>query len=140
MRSWKERLAHTLLFEAGGVMMVTPLASGLSGHDSGRIGPLAVFMASFAMLWNLVWNRLFDHWVPTRRRRLDQRMAQALGFELGILVATLPVVAWWLGIGLGEAFWLDLGFMAFFLVYALVFNTAFDHFMQRRLQRRKEPA
>lgn len=140
MRSWKERLAHTLLFEALGLAIVIPASSALTGHDTGQIGPLAIFLATFAMLWNLVWNRLFDHWVPTRRRSLLQRGAQSLGFELGILIATLPVVAWWLDIGLVEAFWLDLGFMLFFLVYALVFNTAFDHYMQRRLQRRKEPA
>ncbi|MBB3231797.1 PACE efflux transporter [Halomonas stenophila] len=136
MRSWKERLTHTLLFEAGGLVMVTPLASWVSGHGPGEIGVLALGLATTAMLWNLVWNRLFDGWVPTRRRSLVQRLAQALGFELGLLVMTLPVVAWWLAIGLAEAFWLDLGFMLFFLAYALVFNTLFDHVMRRRLAQR----
>ncbi|MDL4864212.1 PACE efflux transporter [Halomonas elongata] len=135
MRSWKERVTHTLLFEMGGLVMVTPLASWLTGHGLGEIGVLAVGLASAAMLWNLVWNRLFDIWVPTRRRTLVQRLAQAFGFELGLLIMTLPVVAWWLGIGIIEAFWLDLGFMLFFLAYAMVFNTAFDHVMRRRLAR-----
>lgn len=115
--------------------MVTPLASWLTGHGLGEIGMLAVGLASAAMLWNLIWNRLFDVWVPTRRRSLVQRMAQAFGFELGLLIMTLPAVAWWLGIGLIEAFWLDLGFMLFFLAYAMVFNTMFDHVMRRRLAR-----
>ncbi|RTQ98913.1 PACE efflux transporter [Halomonas nitroreducens] len=133
MRSWKERLSHTLLFETGGLIMVTPLASWVSGHGFGEVGVLALGLATIAMLWNLVWNRLFDAWVPTRRRSLVQRLGQALGFELGLLVTTLPVVAWWLSIGLVEAFWLDLGFMLFFLAYALVFNTLFDHVMRRYL-------
>ncbi|XKE45895.1 PACE efflux transporter [Halomonas organivorans] len=133
MRSWKERLTHTLLFEAGGLVMVTPLASEVTGHGLGEIGVLALGLATTAMLWNLVWNRLFDAWVPTRRRSLRQRFAQAFGFELGLLVTTLPAVAWWLGIGLVEAFWLDLGFMLFFLAYALVFNTLFDLAMRRYL-------
>lgn len=137
MRSWTERVTHMVLFEAGGLVMVTPLASGITGHGMGEIGVLAVGLASVAMLWNLVWNRLFDRWVPTRRRSLVQRLAQAFGFELGLLVMTLPVVAWWLGIGLVEAFWLDLGFLLFFLAYALVFNTAFDHVMRQRLARRE---
>lgn len=136
MRSWRERLAQTTLFEAGGLVLVTPVASWLTGHGIGQMGLLTVSLATFAMLWNLVWNRLFDHWVPTRRRSLVQRVAQALGFELGLLVMTLPVVAWWLAIGVVEAFWLDLGFMLFFLVYALVFNSVFDLVMQRRLARR----
>lgn len=133
MRSWKERLSHMVLFEATGLAIVIPLSSALSGHDTGSIGVLAVGISSAAMLWNLIWNRLFDSWVPTRRRSLAQRIAQAAGFELGLLIATLPVVAWWLEIGLVEAFWLDLGFMLFFLVHALVFNTTFDHVMRRRL-------
>ena len=137
MRSWRERLLHTTLFEAGGLVLVTPLASWLTGHGIGRLGLLTVSLATFAMLWNLVWNRLFDRWVPTRRRSLAQRVAQALGFELGLLVMTLPVVAWWLGIGMVEAFWLDLGFMLFFLGYALIFNSAFDGIMQRRLANRR---
>ncbi len=133
MRSWKERMAHSMLFELGGLALVTPLASLMSGHAIGDIGVLAIGLASLAMLWNLAWNRLFDHWVPTRRRSFLQRLVQALGFESGLLVMTLPVVAWWLEVGWIEAFWLDLGFVMFFLCYAMVFNTAFDVVMRRRL-------
>ncbi|WP_027962184.1 PACE efflux transporter [Halomonas halodenitrificans] len=135
MRSWRERLTHMVLFEALGLAIVIPASSALTGHGSGEIGVLAVGLATVAMLWNLVWNRLFDVWVPSRRRSLWQRIAQAGGFELGLLLMTLPAVAWWLQIGLVEAFWLDLGFMLFFLFYALIFNTAFDRIMHRLLAR-----
>lgn len=133
MRSWGERLLHTTLFEAGGLLMATPLASWLTGHGIAQMGLLTVVLATFAMLWNLVWNRWFDRWVPTRKRSLMQRIAQSLGFEAGLLIMTLPGVAWWLEMGIVEAFWLDLGFMLFFLVYALVFNTLFDVWMRHRL-------
>lgn len=135
MRSMRERLLHSLLFEAGGLVLVTPLAGWITGHGLGELGVLTVALATFAMLWNLGWNRLFDAWVPTRRRSLRQRLAQTFGFELGLLVMTLPLVAWWLGIGLVEAFWLDLGFMLFFMGYAMVFNSAFDAWMRRYLAR-----
>ncbi|MGQ7248768.1 PACE efflux transporter [Halomonas sp. V046] len=133
MRSWKERVMHMVLFEFGGLVIVTPLASALSGHGLAEIGILAVGLATAAMAWNLVWNWGFDRIVPTRQRSLSQRLAQAFGFELGLLVMTLPAVAWWMEIGLIEAFWLDAGFMLFFLIYAMVFNTVFDRVMQRRL-------
>ena len=133
MRSWGERVLHMTLFEVGGLVIVTPLSSWLTGHGIGELGLLAAAISTLAMLWNLVWNRMFDHWVPTRQRTLLQRSVQALGFELGLLIVTLPGVAWWLGIGIVEAFWLDLGFMLFFLFYALIFNTAFDAWMRRRL-------
>lgn len=133
MRSWKERLAHTVLFEAGGLLMVTPLASWLTGHGMAETGVLAAGLATAAMLWNLVWNRLFDVLVPTRRRGLWQRLAQAGGFELGLVVMTLPAVAWWMGITLWNALWLNAGFMLFFLAYGMAFNTLFDLVMRRRL-------
>ena len=126
---------HTLLFEAGGLVMVTPLASWLTGHGMDEMGALAVGLATAAMAWNLVWNRGFDALVPTRRRSVGQRFAQACGFELGLLVMTLPAVAWWLDIGLLEALWLDAGLVLFFLAYAMVFNTLFDVVMRRRLAR-----
>ncbi|WP_168012625.1 PACE efflux transporter [Halomonas salinarum] len=133
MRSIKERLMHSALFEAGGLLMVTPLANLLSGHGMGKLGVLGVALATLAMGWNLIWNRLFDHWVPSRRRSFVQRLAQALGFETGLVVLSLPWVAWWLDIGLLEALWLDIGFVLFFLVYGLIFNTLFDRVMRRRL-------
>ncbi|MBY5926378.1 MULTISPECIES: PACE efflux transporter [Halomonas] len=134
MRSLKERLVHMVSFELGGLVIVTPLASMLSGHGLAEMGVLAAGLATAAMLWNLVWNWMFDRWVPSRRRTLQQRLAQAFGFELGLLVMTLPAVAWWMNIGLVEAFWLDAGFMLFFLIYAMVFNSLFDRIVERRLQ------
>lgn len=136
MRTWKERVAHMSLFEVGGLLIVTPLASWLSGHGLLEIGGLAVVIATMAMLWNLVWNRLFDVWVPSRRRTFAQRLAQAVGFELGLLVTTLPLIAWWLEIGLVEALVMDVGFIVFFLFYAMAFNTLFDRIMLRRLAAR----
>ena len=136
MRTWKERVAHMTLFEIGGLLIVTPLASWLSGHGLLEIGGLAIVIATMAMLWNLVWNRLFDVWVPSRRRSFTQRLAQAVGFELGLLVTTLPLIAWWLDISLLEALVMDIGFIVFFLLYAMAFNTLFDRIMLRRLAAR----
>ncbi|PSJ20113.1 transmembrane pair domain-containing protein, partial [Halomonas sp. ND22Bw] len=101
-------------------------ASWLTGHGLGEMGVLAAGLATAATLWNLVWNRIYDVLVPTRQRSLGQRFAQSFGFELGLLVMTLPAVAWWMDITLMEAFWMDLGFLLFFLAYAMVFNTLFD--------------
>jgi uncharacterized membrane protein len=135
MRSVKERLLHSALFEAGGLMVVTPLANVFSGHGMGQLGALGIAMATMAMLWNLIWNRIFDHWVPSRKRSFLQRLAQALGLEIGLVALTLPGVAWWLEIGFVEALWLDIGYVLFFLAYGLIFNTLFDRAVRRHLAR-----
>jgi uncharacterized membrane protein len=38
----------------------------------------------------------------------------------------VPLIAWWLGIGLWEALVMDLALVVFFLVYTFAFNWAFD--------------
>ena len=44
----------------------------------------------------------------------------------GLLVALLPFIAWYLEIGLLEAFFLDVSFTLFYLVYTFVFNWLYD--------------
>ena len=41
-------------------------------------------------------------------------------------IVALPVMSWWLDIGLLEALVLDLGFVLFYLVYAFVYNWSYD--------------
>ncbi len=47
-------------------------------------------------------------------------------FEAGLLLILLPPIAWYLGIGLVEAFFMDLAIAAFYVAYAFVFNLAYD--------------
>lgn len=90
---------------------------------------VAVGSSVIAILWNLVFNMLFERWEAgreTRGRSVGRRVAHALGFEGGLALMLIPLVAWGLGVTLAEAFWLDLGLLSFFLVYTFVFNWAFD--------------
>ena len=82
------------------------------------------------MAWNMAFNTGFEAWErrqADRRRTLRRRVAHAIGFEGGMVAMTLPLIAWWLGMGWWEALLTDLGLMAFFLVYAFAFNWVFDH-------------
>ncbi|WP_158774852.1 PACE efflux transporter [Cobetia sp. L2A1] len=135
MRSKKERLAQAGLLELGGIVIVAPLSVLVTGHDLASMGTLAIMMSSLAVIWSIAWNWLFDRWVPTRTRSFGQRVLQALGFEAGLVVVTVFIVAAWLDIGLWQALLLDLGFVIFFLVWALIFNSVFDAVMKYRMDR-----
>ena len=54
------------------------------------------------------------------------RIMHAVSFELGLLVVTLPIVAYWLSMSLWKALFTDLGFVVFYLIYAFVYNYVFD--------------
>lgn len=61
-----------------------------------------------------------------RLKRLWERVLHALLFELGFLLIALPLTAWWLGISLWQALWLDIGMALFYVVYAFFYNLAYD--------------
>jgi uncharacterized membrane protein len=47
-------------------------------------------------------------------------------FEVGLTALLLPFVMLYLGIGPLEALLMDIGFAAFYMVYAFAFNLAYD--------------
>ena len=128
MQGPKRRIVYVTAYE-GIAILVTTIAMMLLGFGAAHAGGASVLASAVAILWNLAWNWLFEAWEArqaTGGRGVRRRVAHAIGFEGGLLVFLVPLMAWWLGIGLVEAFILDLGFLAFFLVYTFVFNLAFD--------------
>ena len=89
----------------------------------------AVAASAIAVVWNLIFNTLFERWESRQVRRgrsVGRRIAHAIGFEGGLVFTLVPLFAWWLEISLWQAFVLDLGLIVFFLVYTFVFNLLFD--------------
>lgn len=132
MRSQADRLRHTLLFEGLALVTCTPLASWVLNEDISKIGSMAVFLSITAMVCNYLFNLAFDHVLkrlgrPVHHRPPRLRCIHAVLFEGSFLVVTVPVVAWWLEMGLWQAFMTDVGFACFFLLYAYVFNLGYDH-------------
>ena len=54
------------------------------------------------------------------------RILHAILFEAGLLIVLMPLIAWYLGISLLQAFLMDVAFAAFYMVYAFTFNWAYD--------------
>jgi len=131
MQGLRRRVVFVVLYEGIAVASTSlGLAAVSGGADHlGSASMVAVGSSVIAILWNLVFNWLFERWESgraTRGRGLGRRIAHALGFEGGLAVMLIPLVAWGLGVTLREAFWLDIGLLGFFLVYTFVFNWAFD--------------
>lgn len=131
MRTSADRLRHTILFELIGLMTVTPLASWILDKDMTKIGTMSICISLTAMMCNYVFNLAFDHALIKLGRQLDDRppwlrTLHAVLFESSLLIITLPFVAWWLDMTLWHAFITDIGFALFFLVYAYVYNWAYD--------------
>ncbi|MFS2004419.1 PACE efflux transporter [Duganella sp. CT11-25] len=130
MQGIKRKVIYATLFELIAVALTSSLLMLLlAGHDAGHAGVAAVASSIIALLWNLVYNTLFEAWEarqPTRGRGWMRRAAHAIGFEGGLVVILVPLFAWWLDISLWQAFVLDLGLVLFFMVYTFLFSLAFD--------------
>jgi len=132
LRSLVDRLRQILLFEVGGLLLITPpfvWVSGVTLIDS--LGLLAI-LAAIAAAWNAAYNTCFDL-IEGRltgraadRRPFPLRAAQALGFELGLLALSLPVVMGWTGMDWLTALLADLGLALAYVAYAFVFNLGYD--------------
>lgn len=130
MRSFPDRVRHTVLFEIIGLALVIPGGAMLFNLPATHMGVIGVGSATVATLWNFVYNLGFDHamlrFTGHTRKSLRLRVLHALLFEGGLLVLLLPPMAWYLGMGLWETFVMDLAIVVFYVVYAFLFNLAYD--------------
>src|SRR5690554_2687042 len=130
MRTARDRIRHTILFEIFGLLLVTPLGALAFAMPLQDIGVIGIGGATLAMLGNYIYNygfdRLMQRWRGTTLKTLPLRVLHAILFELGLLLALLPLIAWYLGITLWQALVMDIAFALFYMVYAFVFNLAYD--------------
>ncbi|MFJ4143603.1 multidrug/biocide efflux PACE transporter [Pseudomonas sp. NPDC089734] len=138
VKSLKERILHALLFELIGLIICAPLLAWIMDESLGKMGALTVMISTAAMLWNMLFNALFDR---IRRKTgfamtFGARVVHAVCFEGGLILAVVPLAAWWLSISLMQAFWLDIGVLLFFLPYTMAFNWTYDALRERIVQRR----
>ena len=123
-----ERIGHALAFEVIALLICAPLFSWLMNTTMTEMGALTLAISLIAMVWNVVYNAGFDQ--LQRRlgftRTLTVRVLHAAVFETGLIIVAVPLAAVWLNITLWQAFVLDIGLLAFFLPYTMVFNWVYD--------------
>lgn len=132
LRSPLDRVRQVVLFEIGGLLLITPpfvWASGMPAMNS--LGLLAL-IALIAAGWNAVYNTSFD-WIEGRltgrtadRRPYRMRLLHASGFEGGLILLSLPIVIAWTGMGWVDALMADIGLALAYVLYAFVFNLGYD--------------
>ena len=129
--SFTARVIHMLGFEVFGIIIFTPFAMFVLNESILHIGILAIIVSLIAMIWNLIYNYIFDLVESSLNghrsiRKIFMRIVHALLFEAGLLIVTIPLVAYWLDMSLLSAFLVDIAFVVFYLIYAFFYNYIFD--------------
>jgi len=123
------RVFQAVLYEAVAVAFVGPVLGLLFLQPLWSALGLAVCMSLVALAWNYVFNGWFEAWEArqtVRGRSLRRRPAHGVGFEGGLVIMLVPIMAWWMDTTLWVAFIADLGILGFFFVYAVAFTWTFD--------------
>jgi len=131
MRSVPDRIRHAVSFEILGLLAVTPLGALVFNMPIHDIGVVSLVSATIATGWNFAYNYMFD-WVLQRTAGTTaksglMRVYHAVLFEMGLLTVLMPFIAWYLGVSLWQALVMDVSFSLFYMLYAFVFNWAYDH-------------
>lgn len=129
MQGKKRKVVQAILYELVGMAFVSPMIAYAFDETLAYSGTLAALLSLSAMSWNMLFNALFERWEARqveRSRTLRRRLLHAAGFEGGLAILLVPLMAWWLHISFVEAFVADLGLLLFFLIYAFVFQWGFD--------------
>lgn len=131
LRSGKDRLRYTVVFECLLMVFLIPAGAIFFDKGLGEIGLLGMILSGKAMLINLIYNWVFDQ-VDAKKGRVSSdrgvigRILHASGFELSLLITSLPIYCWWLDITIVEALVTDLVVTSFVVAYTYVFTLGYD--------------
>ena len=128
------RLTYVALFELIAIFFSSLLLSGMSDGDVAGSLPVAVTTSVVAVVWNYIYNTLFERWERKnniQKRTLLIRIVHTTLFEAMFIILIVPFFMWFYDVGLVKAFMMEVGLLTFFFVYAFVFTWLFDRMFLR---------
>jgi len=130
MRTFRDRVRHALMFEAVALAIFIPGSAVVFDQPLNHMGVIGIASATIATLWNFVFNMAFDRVMLYVRGSVQKtmaiRVAHTFLFEAGLVVMLIPMIAWYLRIGLWAALLMDLAIVTFYLLYGFLFNIVYD--------------
>ena len=126
--SHKERMLHMVLFEVVALIFMAIAATYIVGGRAVKMAGLALSLSLIAMTWNYVYNYGYDkiYGADRSKRTKKTRILHGLGFELGLMLVSFPLLMWVLQLDFWTVLVMDIGIVIFFVLYAIAFNWAYD--------------
>lgn len=129
MQGSTRKIFQAILYESIGILVLSPSISLIYDQGLAHAGALSLMLSASALVWNVFYNHIFECWEarqPQRARTFSRRLLHSLGFEGGLVLLLVPLVAWWLSISWWAALVTDMVLFVFFFLYALCFQWMFD--------------
>ncbi len=99
LRSGKDRLRYSITFEASLLALLVPVGALFSSKPVSDVGILGLMLCLKALFVSLAFSWVFDHYDATHGQASSDRSAMgrllhALGFEVTLLITSLPIYMW----------------------------------------------
>lgn len=106
-RSPYERTFHAVSYELIGIITSAPIIAFISGKPMAESGFLALIVSIIAMIWNYLFNFIFDklQFKYQFKKTAFVRILHGIGFEVGLILLTVPPIALLFNMGLIDAFY-----------------------------------
>ena len=124
----RRRLIHAISYEVILLVIIAIALSFIFSMPLEVTGILGVIMAIISVIWNMIFNHYFEkvehkyQW----KRTIPVRILHAVGFEGGLMLATIPIIAYMMNMSFIEALILDFGLTMCILVYTFIFQWCYD--------------
>lgn len=124
----KRRIVHALSYEIILLVIIAIALSLIFKMPMEVTGVLGIVMAVTSVIWNMIFNHFFEKLEAKRKfqRTVGVRILHAIGFEGGLMLATIPMIAYALQMSLWEAIVLDFSLTLCILVYTFIFQWCYD--------------
>lgn len=124
----KRRIIHALSYEMILLVMIALALSFIFNMPMEVTGSLGIAMAITSVIWNMIFNHFFEKFEVKHqlKRTIKVRIVHAIGFEGGLMLATIPMVAYAMQISLWQAIMLDFSLTLCILVYTFIFQWCYD--------------
>ena len=125
----KRRIVHALSYEIILLVIIAIALSFIFDMPMEVTGTLGIVMAVTSVFWNMTFNHVFEKFEAKRqlKRTVGVRILHAIGFEGGLMLATIPMVAYAMQMSIGQAILLDFSMTMCILVYTFIFQWCYDH-------------
>lgn len=129
----KRRVVHALTYEIILLVIIAIALSFIFEVPMEITGTLGIAMAVTSVIWNMIFNHFFEKYEKKHqlKRTVPVRIMHAIGFEGGLMLATIPMVAYALNMSLLEAILLDFSMTMCILVYTFIFQWCYDYIEAR---------
>lgn len=129
----RRRLIHAISYEVILLVIIAIALSFIFSMPLEVTGILGVIMAVISVIWNMIFNHYFERvehkyqW----KRTIPVRILHAIGFEGGLMLATIPIIAYMMKMSFIDALILDFGLTMCILVYTFIFQWCYDVIEER---------